>query len=188
MSKRFKYERIVDEDTGEVLSTKVIDLFNRWDDRRGWKYYQGRASIMGVRGKQFPEGVSDAEIGRLARISQYLIGDSGILGYRGSGNTIKPVTLETMSHILGISQRSAYRLLSTAREKGLIAEMILDGQTWFCMNPLYFTASDWIPLSLFLCFREHIEKDMPRAAIEHYEAAMALEEDPNMQEEDEIRG
>ena len=160
LSRRYRVEHVTD-DEGEIFSRKVVDLFDRWDDDKGWNFYHGRSTVEGAKKIPFPDDLPDVELGRLTRLSRYIIADSGILGYRGNKNKLRPVTVETISSICRVSPRTAFRFLAKVKEMKLVAEMVLDGETWLCMSPLYWSASDWIPVSLYICFRDQLDEYLP---------------------------
>ncbi|WP_304459059.1 hypothetical protein [Alicyclobacillus sendaiensis] len=166
------YQAVLDPETGEIESTRTTHVFDRWDNAKGYKFYHRRSTVEGVRGIPLPDEISDQEYGRLCMLAHYfLVGDSGILGYRGNKNKLMPMDTAKIAEFLSVSERSAQRLIAKAKRLKLMADMTIEDHAWLCMNPLYWAASDWIPVALYLCFQDEIDKYLPNWAKEKYQLA-----------------
>lgn len=162
---------------GEVQRHTQHTAFSRWDDDRGYKLFHNRSEISAVQKLQFHDDLTDQEVGRMCRLSRYLTPEANVLAYRGNKNEFKPMTPETMAKALRTNVRSVYRLLDKARNYGVIRKVTAEGETLYYMNPLYFSASRYIPLNLYILFRDEIDKYLPGWAIERYRL-MELQNEP----------
>lgn len=185
LAKIRKTENYDDPETGERKYQKVVDLWSRFDPKRGYKFYYNRSVVEGAREIPLPppEQMQASDIGHLRRLSYYLIGDSGMLGYRGNGNVVKTMTPEMMSRVTGLSKRSTYRFIQRVGDMHMMRQLTVEiekgvKETQFYLNPLYHAGSPYIPLGLYLIFRDQIDRYLPGWAIEEYRL-MELREEPD---------
>lgn len=173
---RKKVTTIINEDTGEVLHRRTSSSWSRWDDRGKYKFYHNRGSVESASDIPLPAGLDASDAGRMWMLSRYLVSDSGLLGIR-SHRGVRPMTIRDISEQMGMKRSSVYALLRRLIDCGVVASVQVEverkGEHHYYANPLYFAASDWIPLSLYLLFREQIDEHLPGWAIKQYKLADA---------------
>jgi len=155
--------RNVNEKTGEVLSQKekyVPDAINE----EGYRVPSHKAGAKLFADVQFPREMTDAEIGKMARLAKLMIADSNMLGYRTKGG-IKAYTREQIIEVIGLSDRRGrefigkmlrLKVMQVCTRKYGDAE-----QEEFYINPAYFFAGRRISLNLYLLFREALDPILP---------------------------
>lgn len=151
------------EDTGELVmekKEKVSDLINE----AGYKLPWNKASARMFSEVSFPSEMSDAEIGKMARLAKLMIADSNMLGYR-TRKGIKPYTEEELVELLGLSPRRGKEFLEKMirlKVMAVIERHIGELRVReFYINPAYFFSGTRISLNLYLLFRESLDSLLP---------------------------
>ena len=167
---------VITDTQGNEINTKTEQFKSRWDDERGYRMYHNRKAVWGMK-LPYPDEIDDADLGRLTRLSHYLVGDSNMLGYRGNGNRIRSMTASDMGDVLNRNERTVFRLLQTATHHKLmhkVAEIreTSDGvrirEVKYYMNPLYFSVNKTISVGLFLMFQDELIPHMPPWVVNNY--------------------
>ena len=167
---------VVTDTQGNEINTKTEQFKSRWDDELGYRMYHNRKAIWGMK-LPYPDEIDDADLGRLTRLSHYLVGDSNMLGYRGNGNRIRSMTPSDMSDVLNRNERTVFRLLQMAVKYKLmnkVAEIressdgVRTREVKYYMNPLYFSVNKTISVGLFLMFQDELIPYMPTWVVSNY--------------------
>ena len=111
---------------------------------------------------EFPNGVSDSDIGKMTRLSKYMIGETNALGFR-SGKKIYPYPEYRIFEIVGIkSVKRGREFLQRMLQHRIMKKKEIDGSNYYVINPAYFMVSGKrLTLSLFLEFQQEIAPLLP---------------------------
>ena len=156
--------RYIDEKTGELRAKKVNRLWTHFDDDRGYLFWARKNFSRSFADVSYPEEMTDAEIGRIARLAKKMWSNTNMLGYRGH-NGVRPYTIEQLGEIIGLGPRQMRRFVGKMIDLGMMAQHI-EGkgrlkEVQYYINPVHFFGSNRIPLNLYLLFRQHLDKLLP---------------------------
>lgn len=153
----------VDSKTGEVFSQKekyVADVLNE----DGYKVPVHKLGAKLFADVAFPADMTDAEIGKMARLAKLMIADSNMLGYR-TRTGIKAYTEDQIIEIIHLSRKRGREFTQkmlrlkvmqcSTRKYGDIE------QDEYYINPAYFFAGRRISMNLYLLFREALDPILP---------------------------
>ncbi|MFA4834923.1 MAG: hypothetical protein WC749_02460 [Dehalococcoidia bacterium] len=164
---------IYDENTGEKISEKQRYFPPAFDEEKGYLFWPRKNFCRSFHDVEFPSELNDLEIGRMARLAKRIWSNTNMLGYRGNGG-VRPHTIDTISEILGMQPRQAYRFIEKMIRLGVLARVKIETEarkeTHLYVNPMYFFSSNRIPLNLYLLFRHSLDQHLPTRAIEQYAA------------------
>lgn len=112
----------------------------------------------------FPPEMTDAEVGKLARLAKLMIADSNMIGYRGHGG-IKPYTRDDICALVGLSGKRGREFVCKMITLGVMAVVTrrvgdIEREEYY-INPAYFFAGKRISLNLYLLFRESLDPILP---------------------------
>lgn len=159
-----KETRYISEETGEVKKTKVQRVVARFDDDRGYLFWARKDFAKSFLDVPYPKEMTDAEIGRIARLAKRMWSNTNMLGYRGNKG-VRPYNVEQIGKEIGLGPRQAQRFVKKMIDIGMMAKHE-DGkgrskEVQYYINPIHFFGSNRIPLSLYLLFRKHLDKLLP---------------------------
>ena len=159
-----------DHQTGEVLSRKqkyIPDVLNE----EGYKVPIHKLGAKLFSEVSFPAGMTDAEIGKMARLAKLMIADSNMLGYRTRAG-IKAYTETQIIEIVTLSRKRGREFLQkmlkmkvmqvSTRKYGEVQ------QEEYYINPAYFFAGKRISINLYLLFRESLDGVLPKWIIKEF--------------------
>ena len=95
MSRLMEVKSVIDLDDKQVQVQQFRAMTKRWDADRGYKMYHNRKSISGIGMLEFPRDLTKHDVGCLAILSRYLVGESNMLGYRGNKGHLQVMTPHT---------------------------------------------------------------------------------------------
>jgi hypothetical protein len=163
MIKMLQVVKNVDTKTGEVFGQKekyIADVLNE----DGYKVPVHKLGAKLFADVAFPADMTDAEIGKMARLAKLMIADSNMLGYRTRAG-IKAYTECEIIQIIHLSKKRGrefiQKMLSlkvmqrSTRKYGEIE------QDEYYVNPAYFFAGRRISMNLYLLFREALDLILP---------------------------
>ena len=171
--------KIIDNGTGEVITEKDAAVKNRFDADRGYLFRTTKApaSISCYVGN-FPKNLTDADTGKLIKLSAMLLPDVNCLVYR-SGNITKPLRIEHAAKILQISQRQAQRFISKLIAEQVMAKVYIKRlnsagddfvfrEIRYFINPAVVIAGNWINRDLYFLFKQELDKILPPWVIKKF--------------------
>lgn len=110
-------------------------------------------------GIDFPEEMSDGDIGKMTKLSKHLIHGNVIGEWRGGR---RPWTIENIADVLGMERRGALAFMARMRNVGMVEKV---GKT-YVVNPAYFLRSNTrISKALMMMFEDTIHSIMPDWAV-----------------------
>lgn len=179
MANMKKIEKIFD-DNGQIYREKVSPVYSYWSDDKGYKLSPNRSSIRRLKGVPYPRSVTKVDKLYFMILSDYLLGDSNMIGYRGNNNDYKPMDVDQMAELLEVSRRTAYLFLNKSKKNGMIAESKIEVgrkiETQYYMNPIFFSAVRNVSLHLYLLFKEQLDPVLPDWVQIKYNDMMMREE------------
>ncbi|MCK9325466.1 MAG: hypothetical protein M0P69_08195 [Bacteroidales bacterium] len=163
---------IIDGD--EVRQVQEREYPSPFDEAKGYLFWARKSFAKSFHGVDFPEEMSDMEIGRMARLAKRIWSNTNMLGYRGNGG-VRPYTVEMIADILKMSTRQAYRFVEKMIRLGILAKVKVDTrgtvETSLYVNPIYFCSTSRIPLNLYLIFRKQFDEVLPAWVLERYRSS-----------------
>lgn len=107
--------------------------------------------------KLLPRELTRAERGDLMDL-RMLVGNDQLLIYR-SGSIWKPYTVKEIAKFLNTTERQAKRLIKRAKEYKVIAEIKIEGVTYYLYNPYYERVVRRISFIVYLAFQNSMLRD-----------------------------
>jgi len=170
---------IVNEKTGEKYGETIKQFAPTFDEEKGYLFWPRKSFSKSFHDVDFPGEMNDLEIGRMARLAKRIWSNTNMLGYRGNGG-VKPLTIEMMGDILNMKPRQAYRFIEKMIRLGVIGLVKIETEkrkeTQYYVNPIYFCSNNRIPLSLYLLFREQLDRVFPEWVKNEYGLQMAVKQ------------
>ena len=158
-----KLVRFTDTNTGET-SERTFFVDNQFDEEKGYLFWSRKGCNKSYHDIRLPKELSWAERGRLEELSRYVYSNTNLLAYRGNGG-IKPFKASHIAEKIELGERQTKRLLKRYIDCEVIAKVhIYVGDTkeeHYYMNPIYFFSSKRLPLSLYMIFKESLDKHLP---------------------------
>lgn len=113
-------------------------------------------------GISFPDKVSASDVGRLAILSQFIFEDTNMLAYRDNDG-VHLMSFEYIGEVVYLKPRRARDFIAKMINLGVLAKVVTEDkkEVQFYMNPVYFYASNRLPLSLYLLFRKQLDLYLP---------------------------
>jgi len=148
---------------GELLSEKRKYIEDTLTDE-GYKVPSHKLGAKIFADVQFPDEMTDSEIGKMARLAKLMVATSNMLGYR-SRIGIKPYTGTQLIEIIGLSSKRGKEFIEKMIQLGIMQSQIrkygdIESEEFY-INPAYFFAGKRISLNLYLLFREHLDQILP---------------------------
>jgi hypothetical protein len=159
-----KETRIIDDLTGEVKHTTTKRFPARFDEAKGYLFWERKDFAKSFLDVPYPEEMTDAEIGRIAKLAKKMWSNTNMLGYRGKKGVV-PYSVEQIGKEIGLGPRQARRFLAKMIKLGMI-QTHPEGKgrekvVQYYINPMHFFSSNRIPLGLYLLFKEQLDKELP---------------------------
>lgn len=149
----------IDDKTGDEKRRKQFyyeDSFNV----DGYKVPSHKAGAKMFSEVSFPKEMTDAEIGKMARLAKLMVADSNMLGYRTKFG-IRAYTSDHIIRIVDLSPRRGRQFLDKMMRLGVMQLNMRKYRDIECLeyyiNPAYFFAGRRIGINLYLLFREHLD-------------------------------
>ena len=159
MDKRYQ---IIDTLTGDIKGD-ADGLYPEPMTDEGYRFPAHKLGARMFGDVDFPEGMTDAEIGKMARLARhYMIASTNMLGYRDR-REIKPYTGREIGEIVGLSAASKRKqFVSKMCRFKMLQRIHTNSGYQFYVNPAYFMANGKrLSLDLFLLFRDELTPLLP---------------------------
>jgi hypothetical protein len=166
MSNYFKKTDIIDEN-GELVGRKVTPFYNPFKDGRGYNFKYKSINIKTYLDIPLPECFNDSEVGKIYRLSRCIYSDSNLLAKRNH-NEISPYTKVDVQDIVGLYRTKFNPFWGKVISNKVIKSIQIDGQHYFCFNPLYFNSTMYLPLYLYIAFQNELRDHLPTWVIDKY--------------------
>lgn len=149
------YKVVTNLETGEITETRPQIREMQFSDERGYLFRFRDNYVRIFSDSPLPSSLSWSEKGKLAELQSYIIGDSQLLGYRSNGKFC-PLTIKEIANIFKCKERYAYHTINQAKIKGIIKEIVFDGDTWYSYNPLYGLKNKRLTLHAYVVWQNEL--------------------------------
>jgi hypothetical protein len=166
-----KETRYIDDQTGEVLSSKVMHIAAAFDEEKGYLFWARKNFSKSFMDVDFPLQMTMKERGQMATLAKKIWSSTNMLGYRGNGG-VRPYSVEQIGKVIEVKPYQAAAFVRKMIRLGIMARVnvkVGDRQeTQYYINPVYFFSSNRIPLNLYLLFRKELDKVLPEWVKKQY--------------------
>jgi hypothetical protein len=169
MHQKYVKNRSITQD-GEVTRDDYYLIYEPFKEGVGYNFKYRSAFVKNYLGISLPygkDGFSDLELGRIYRISRLMYSDSNLLARR-SNNKIVPVTRDEIQLMLGMHRTKFVPFWKKILDYHILKPIPLDGNLYFCMNPLYYNSTTYLPIHIYTAFQTDIKEHLPEWVIEKY--------------------
>jgi len=115
---------------------------------------------------KFPDGMTDSDIGKMARLSKVMVGKTNMLGYRKRGK-IEAYTAEEIGGLVDLTKSRPARNFVNKMVKLHVMKKFEN--VGYYINPAYFMANGQrLSLDLFLLFKDDLKNIVPEWAMAEF--------------------
>lgn len=161
MIKQTKY---IDDKTGEIFKTDNKFVNAQFDEGKGYLFWSRKNHNKIYHDIDFPEQISDNELGKLFKLSQYIYSNTNLLAYRGNGG-VKPYDIVDISKVINLNEKRTKLFMQKMVKYKIIAKVNIEfgekSDIHYYLNPVYFFSGSRIPLNLYLIFRNELDNILP---------------------------
>ena len=156
---------------GEICTGNVRSFPAYFDEEKGYLFWPRKSHAKMFAEVPFPAEMTHDEIGKMTVLSKHIWSNTNMLAYRGNGG-VKPYSIERIGQVIGLRRSQAHAFLSKMISLGLIAKadtkVAEHTDTYYYLSPLYYFASNRIPLHLYMIFRRQLDDVLPMWVIQRY--------------------
>lgn len=154
-------------DGGEVVSDRNERFTDTLNDD-GYRFPPHKLGARIFADVDFPTDMTDAEIGKMTRLSKLMIGKTNMLGYR-KGRSILPYTAHEIAELANLKERQGRDFINKMGRLKVIQKVDINDSYQYYINPAYFMASGQrLSLDLFLLFKEDIAPILPKWVLDSF--------------------
>jgi hypothetical protein len=172
MPQKYYKNRSITQD-GELVRDDSYVVYSPFKEGVGYNFKYRSSFTKSYIGISIPydskgiQGFTDLELGRIYRISRLMYSDSNLLARR-SNNQIVPIVREEIQSLLKMHRTKFVPFWKKVIKFKVLKDIQYDGSAYFCMNPIYFNSTVYMPLHVYLAFQEDIKGHIPEWVIEKY--------------------
>jgi hypothetical protein len=169
---------------GELTKDDYYLFYDPFKEGVGYNLKYRSAFVKNYLGISLPcgnDGFTDIELGRIYRISKLMYSDSNLLARR-SNNDITPVSRDEIQLMLGMHRTKFVPFWKKLSEYRILKPIAYPDGTYFCMNPLYYNSTTYLPIEIYLAFQDEIKEHIPTWVAEKY---LEMQEKPKEGERNE---
>lgn len=166
MDKFYKKEQVVTAD-GELVETDVKSFYNPFQEGRGYNFKYKSAYTKTYTEIELPKEFTDSECGKLYRLSKKIYSNSNLLARR-SNSEIVPLSMQDIIEQVGVHRSNFYPFWGKVEKYRIIKLIDIGGMKFYCFNPLFFNATQYMPLYVYEAFKEELKDEMPEWVHERY--------------------
>ena len=153
--------------SGEILNAKVVSFYHPFQDGRGYNFKYKSINIKSYLDIPLPRNFNDSEVGKVYRLSRCIYSDSNLLARR-THHSICPLTKQDIRDVTGLSRNSFALFWNKIIKSKIVKPVELNGQEFYCFNPIYFNSTTYLPLYLYIAFQDELQNHLPDWVIEKY--------------------
>jgi hypothetical protein len=183
VQQKFIKNRSITQD-GELVKDDYYLIYDPFKEGVGYNFKYRSAYIKSYLGISLPygeNGFSDLELGRIYRISRLMYSDSNLLARR-SDSEVVPITRDEIQLMLKMHRTKFVPFWKKVLDYRILKPVFYDERTFFCMNPLYYNSTTYMPVHIYLAFQKDIQEHIPKWVIEKY---LEMKNPPNKAENKE---
>jgi len=169
MKQKYIKNRSVTQD-GELVKDDYYLIYEPFKEGVGYNFKYRSAYIKSYLGISLPygdNGFSDLELGRIYRISRLMYSDSNLLARR-SDSEVVPITRDEIQLMLKMHRTKFVPFWKKVIDYRILKPIAYENATFFCMNPLYYNSTTYMPIHIYLAFQKDIQEHIPKWVIEKY--------------------
>jgi hypothetical protein len=169
MHQKYIKNRSITQD-GELTKDDYYLIYDPFKEGVGYNFKYRSAFVKNYLGISLPfgeNGFTDIELGRIYRISRLMYSDSNLLASR-SNNDIVPVSRDEIQLMLKMHRTKFVPFWKKILEYQILKPIKYDSGTFFCMNPLYYNSTTYLPIEIYLAFQDELKDHLPEWVIEKY--------------------
>lgn len=152
--------RMINSD-GEVVSDRNERFTDTLNDD-GYRFPPHKLGARIFADVDFPVDMTDAEIGKMTRLSKLMIGKTNMLGYR-KGRAILAYSPQEIAELVSLKERQGRDFVNKMLRLRVVSKVDVNGTIQYYINPAYFMASGQrLSLDLFLLFKDDIAPMLPK--------------------------
>jgi hypothetical protein len=156
-------KRNIDKETGEILSTLQVEIPDAMNED-GYRIPTNKRGAKLFSDVNFPNEVTDSEIGKMTRLSKLMIGSTNMLGYKTRGS-IRAYTDLELAEAVGICGWRGKAFIDKMIQYKMMGRFDItigkQKRTQYYINPAYFFAGKRIGLDLYLMFQKELDEILP---------------------------
>ncbi len=161
-------KQLISESTGEVFLTSDTK-FTESMNEEGYRFPAHKAGIRLFADVPYPNEMTDAEIGKITRLSRYyMVGGANMLGYR-RGKEIAPYTADEITMLAKLKPRQGQAFIRKMLSLHVFLRVSTHSGVQFYINPVHgFSNGQRLSLDLFLLFQKEVASLLPAWVIRDF--------------------
>ena len=150
-------------DDGEKIK-EYNSHFTESMNEEGYRFPSHKAGARLFRDVKLPKGITYQDKGRLYDLSQEMVGNTNLIGYREHG-AIKGYTADEIGSIVDLSGKRAREFVRRMIGNNILRKL----DAGYYMNPAYFMSTGQrLSLELFIHFQDALTPILPKWAVNHF--------------------
>ena len=152
---------------GEIIEESARLLYSPFKEKVGYNLKYKSTFSKSYLEIPLPEEFSDMELGRTYRISRMAYSDSNLIARRVN-NEIIPISRDEIQSALKMHRTKFVPFWKKIIDAKILKPIYLELTLYFCLNPLYYNYTTYMPLYVYLAFQKELKEHVPEWAIEKY--------------------
>lgn len=153
--------------SGEILGEKVVSFYHPFQDGRGYNFKYKSINIKSYLDIPLPKSFNDSEVGKVYRLSRYIYSDSNLLARR-IHHSICPLMKQDIQDIIGLNRNNFALFWNKIIKLKIVKLVELNGQDFYCFNPIYFNSTTYLPVYLYIAFQDELKFHLPEWVVDKY--------------------
>lgn len=150
-------------DDGEKVK-EFNSHFTESMNEEGYRFPSHKAGARLFRDVKMPEGITYQDKGRLYDLSQLMVGNTNLIGYREHGR-IKGYSDSEIGGIVSLSGKRTKEFIKRMVQKNILRKL----DAGYYVNPAYFMSTGQrLSLELFIHFQDALTPILPKWAVNHF--------------------
>jgi hypothetical protein len=167
MDEFYKQERVITADGEPVGDAKVRKFYSPFKSGKGYNFKYKSAAIKTYLGIELPKCFTDNECGKMYRLSKKIYSNSNLLAKRVN-DEIRPLTKDDITTIVGVHRTNFGKLWNKMLQNKILKPIKINGEEYYCFNPLYYNSTQYMPLYLFIAFQDELKEHLPEWVVKRY--------------------
>lgn len=156
------------DEYGEVIKSTTDKIYSPFKEDVGYNFKYKSNNVRSYLDTELPKEFSTIDAGRIYRLSKKIYGSSNLLAKRKKGKIV-PLSKEEIQEVVEITNRSRFSTFWNKLIKNKIVKQItIDMERYYCINPIYFNSTKYLPLYLYIAFQDELNKMLPKWVIDKY--------------------
>lgn len=158
----YKETRYINSDGVQMNSS--VEHFTEAMNEDGYRFPSHKLGARLFDGVDFPDSMSDGDIGKMTRLSKLMVGKTNILGYRKS-RVIEGYTANDLCEIVKLSPKRGMAFIRSMIKLRVMKKI----DDFYYINPAYFMSmGQRLSLELFIHFQEELTPILPTWVVDDF--------------------